>query len=188
VHRPRGGDHLIAGSVTEVTWDVDPDAQAVTIMSSFDDGTTWNLEAESAPNTGSFQWSVPSVSTDVARVQVITIYAPDPDGTVNQGEYAASDAFSIGVPTGVAPGVATFSLRPSNPSVGGLDVSFSLASDSPATLAVYDVSGRQVVSRDVGSSGPGWHAMKLGNLRAGVYIVRLSQGGRNLSSRVAILR
>jgi hypothetical protein len=67
-------------------------------------------------------------------------------------------------------------------------VSFSLASDAPAALAVYDIAGRLVESREVGASGPGWHVMKLRDLPAGLYVVRLSQAGRRLSSRVAVIR
>jgi hypothetical protein len=93
-----------------------------------------------------------------------------------------------GGPTGIGGGGATFALRPTNPMKGPLDVSFSLSSADRALLAVYDLTGRQVVRREVGSSGPGWHTVKLGSLPAGVYLVRLSQAGRSLSARLAVIR
>ena len=188
IHKPCGGDHLTAGTQTEVTWDADPDGVAVTIMSSIDDGNTWSVDAQNVPNTGSFMWTVPNVATDVAHVQVITVYPDDPDGSVNQAEYASTDAFSISTPTGVEAGAATFSLHPRNPAMGAMNVSFSLATTAPATLSVYDISGRQVTSREVGSLGRGSHTMNLGDLPAGLYIVRLSQAGHSLSSRVAVIR
>jgi hypothetical protein len=79
-------------------------------------------------------------------------------------------------------------LRPSNPVIGPLTVSFSLESAAPAVLAVFDISGRRVLTREVGSSGPGWHSLRLGNLPTGVYAVRLSQAGRAVSSRVVAIR
>jgi hypothetical protein len=67
-------------------------------------------------------------------------------------------------------------------------VSFSLASGASATLAAYEVSGRQVASREVGSSEPSWHTLELGNVPAGIYVVRLSQAGRTVRARVAVIR
>jgi hypothetical protein len=90
---------------------------------------------------------------------------------------------------GEADGARTLlALRPSNPVIGALTVSFSLESAAPAVLAVFDISGRQVLRREVGSSGPGWHSVRLGDLPTGMYAVRLSQGGRSVSSRVVAIR
>jgi hypothetical protein len=187
VHKPKAGDQLIAGTVAEVTWDVDPDAVSVTLMSSFDDGATWNIAADNLSNTGSYMWTVPGVSTAAALLKVVTIYGVDETGFINESEYASSDPFSIFAPTGVGSSSAAFSLRPSNPSVGGLSVSFSLASRAPAALDVFDVSGRKVGSREVGSLGAGPHTVKLGDLPVGIYLVRLSQAGQSLSSRAAVI-
>jgi hypothetical protein len=69
-------------------------------------------------------------------------------------------------------------------------VFFSLPGSKPATLAVYDVSGRQVAQRSVGALGGGLHTILLGerrNLPAGLYLVKLSQAGRVAMSRVAVV-
>jgi hypothetical protein len=58
-------------------------------------------------------------------------------------------------------------------------------------LALFDVSGRQLVARRVDAMGPGWHTVKLGgkiSLPAGVYVIRLTQDGRSLTARVALVR
>jgi hypothetical protein len=76
------------------------------------------------------------------------------------------------------------------PVLAGQEFAALLGAAFAALISVMrnDVSGRWVVSRDVGSSGLGWHTLRLGDLPAGLYIVRLSQAGRSLSSRVAVLR
>ena len=81
-----------------------------------------------------------------------------------------------------------FSLRPLNPALGPLVVRFSLASDAPAAVAVYDISGRLVVRRDLGSFGPGAHTLQLGDLPIGAYVVRLTQANRSLTSRAVVIR
>jgi hypothetical protein len=75
-----------------------------------------------------------------------------------------------------------------NPSSGPIHVSFTLASDRAATLDLLDVTGRRVLTRDLGM-GPGHHALELeeaGRLSAGLYFVRLSQDGRSVVARAAV--
>lgn len=75
-----------------------------------------------------------------------------------------------------------------NPSTGPFDVSFVLGSSAPAVL---DVAGRHVMSREVGTMGPGAHVLRLsnaGNLRNGVYIVRLTQGSNSATAKAAVTR
>ena len=58
-------------------------------------------------------------------------------------------------------------------------VAFSLASAEPASLELYDLSGRRVGSREVGSLGAGAHTVSLDlrrRLAAGVCTVVLRQG------------
>lgn len=78
-----------------------------------------------------------------------------------------------------------------NPAMGDLVASFSLASAAPARLSLLDVTGRAVAVREVGSLGPGRHTVALGcssGVRAGVYWLRLAQGGRSLSVRGVVMR
>lgn len=77
-----------------------------------------------------------------------------------------------------------------NPSRAGLVVSFSLTSAEPARLEVFDTAGRLVTTHSVGDLGPGDHtlALEASPRKAGVYVVRLSQSGRSVSTRVTLLR
>lgn len=92
--------------------------------------------------------------------------------------------------TGVDLELALEGARP-NPAVGGrLVAQFVLPSDSAARLELYDVAGRRVVTRDVGSLGPGRHAVDLAQgepLAAGVYAIRLTQSGHMRVALVAVL-
>ncbi len=84
--------------------------------------------------------------------------------------------------------LAIHGLRP-NPAGGEPAVSFTLPTGAPARLEVLDVAGRQVMSREVGSLGAGRHTVRLGSdrsLGAGIYLLRLTQGGRSVSARGAV--
>lgn len=78
-----------------------------------------------------------------------------------------------------------------NPAVGPLVVGLSLASADPARLELYDLAGRQVLTREVGSLGRGTHRVQLGGearLPAGLYTLVLTQGDRRAVARAVILR
>jgi hypothetical protein len=77
------------------------------------------------------------------------------------------------------------------PARGELTILFSLPGSGPASLVLFDAGGRRLLAREVGSLGPGDHAMVLGDastLRPGVYLVRLSQNGAERSMRVVFVR
>jgi len=78
-----------------------------------------------------------------------------------------------------------------NPSPGPVTVSLALPSAEPATLELFDVAGRRVAAADVGSLGAGRHLVRLtgeARLSPGLYVIRLTQGSRQLSARGFVSR
>ena len=91
------------------------------------------------------------------------------------------------------PRLAAFALaglRP-NPAVRDLAVAFSLPDASPARLEVLDIAGRTMFERQVGTLGAGSHLVNVAEGRAlptGIYLIRLTRGGRSLTARGAVIR
>jgi hypothetical protein len=86
------------------------------------------------------------------------------------------------------PALALEGLRP-NPAAGELVASFTLSNGSAARLQLFDVTGRIWLARDVGDLGAGSHLVRLGgSVPAGLYWLRLSQGGRSLLARAVVVR
>jgi len=99
-----------------------------------------------------------------------------------------SSQAEITVPAGAA--LALRSPQP-NPAVNDLWIGFSLPSAERATLSLIDIAGREVERRDVGGLGAGDHRVNLAEgrqLPAGVYIVKLQQGARTLTTRASVVR
>ncbi len=188
MHAPHHADQLAAGSVQQVSWDVDPTAASVSLLSSTDGGVTWTVDQSDVPNTGTANWLVPSTVSDNAMLAVTNVYETDETGPVNDSEYEVSESFVITAPLAVGPAVAPqFSLHVTNPSTGRTLTQYSLPNSGKATLDVFDVAGRTIESHQVGGHvGP--QSMTLGRLPAGLYIVRLSQAGRAISNRVAVIQ
>ena len=77
-----------------------------------------------------------------------------------------------------------------NPSTRGFVVSYTLASDAPASLDLVDVSGRRVFARELAGMGEGQHDLDLRSERfaPGLYWARLQQGGHLVTKRVSVVR
>ena len=96
------------------------------------------------------------------------------------------------IPTGVdippQPSMALEAPRP-NPTAGELFVSFSLSNSGSARLALFDIAGREVLSRDLSSLGPGRHVFNfdVASMRSGAYELRLTREGRSLTRRVLVV-
>lgn len=95
--------------------------------------------------------------------------------------------------TGVTPGGAAFALRGflRNPAPSDALLEFSLPDGAAARLDVFDVAGRTVASREVGSYGAGTHRITVPELRqapAGLLFVRLTRDGNTLVARTTHLR
>jgi hypothetical protein len=199
VSAPAAGSHLTVGSVTPVLWQTPSGVtvESVALLVSPDGGNTWSLVARGQPNTGSYDWTVPNVQTDQAKVAVVLVESADSTGDVVDGVLGVSETFSIEGTVGVGdqgPAQVVLALRGAtpNPAAGGRPwVEFSLRDGSPAKLELVDVTGRVLSTRQVGLLGPGTHALDLsegGALPPGIYFLRLTQGASEVRGRIAILR
>lgn len=74
-----------------------------------------------------------------------------------------------------------------NPARAGAVVSYTLATDAPADLAVFSVAGRLVHSQRLTRPAPGPGSVSLAGLAPGVYVVRLRQGALERTARGVVL-
>ena len=83
------------------------------------------------------------------------------------------------------------SLRLAAAPVGGrTSFTLTLQSGAPASLEVFDLAGRRVWSREVGSLGAGTHAVTMDDARlpSALYFARLQQGGAVCRTKVVLAR
>jgi hypothetical protein len=96
----------------------------------------------------------------------------------------------LDVPSDLLPGLALDPISPNPWRGGALSVSLSIPSADETSLELLDIAGRRVAQSDVASLGPGRHTVELvaaRRLACGIYFVRLRQGDRVRSTRVAVL-
>ena len=143
---------------------------------------------------GSFAF-LDSVQFDVsgALTYVDTTVIGDHTYTYRLGKFTNGVELFYGQVSVFLPG--TFALRMSpprpNPIVGGTFVAdFSLATDEPADVILYDVTGREVLRRRL-NFGKGPHTVTVpvpNDLSQGLYILTVRQGGHNASARAFLIR
>jgi hypothetical protein len=78
-----------------------------------------------------------------------------------------------------------------NPAAGAPMAAFSLPDAAPAELALLDVTGRVLATREVGALGAGRHVVAIGDgaeLRPGVYWLRLTRGAETRIGKAAVGR
>ncbi len=98
----------------------------------------------------------------------------------------------VGTATGAGLRAARLSrsTSPPNPASQSLAVAITLVDQLPATLALLDPAGREVLHREIATPGPGDYTIVfdgLPTLRPGLYFLRLSQGIRSKSRRIAVV-
>jgi len=144
---------------------------------------TFAFHEESHVGLGSLSVALSDVNGD-GKLDLITVNAYS-----NTVSVAFGSVGSVGV-TPPGDGLALEGARP-DPAISGLTVAFSLPDAAPATLSVYSVSGRRVLSRQLEGLGPGRHVLDLDQeapLASGVYLLRLTHGNRSFVRRAVVLR
>ncbi|HKQ58010.1 MAG TPA: Ig-like domain-containing protein [Candidatus Eisenbacteria bacterium] len=94
---------------------------------------------------------------------------------------------TVAVESPPAPRFTLHGVRPT-PTLGPLRVEFSLGDAAPATIELIDIAGRHVATRSVGALGAGRHHIAFDErLRAGIYLVRLTQHGQSRTTKAIVL-
>jgi len=148
---------------------------------------------------------IPDLTLKFDRAAVAAAVSPGPKVTLTASGIIGFECFNATTvikvksssaqpdPANGVEGLRMFALHgiTPNPTRAEFTVAFSLPGASPASLAVYDIAGRKVGTRDVGGLGAGRHTVIFGqqeHLAAGIYVVRLTQDGRSLAARVIVIR
>ncbi len=138
---------------------------------------------------------LPMIATDGAGGAILT-WQDAREGTTDiYAQRVMSDGQLGGGPVGVSsetPLSADLAPVGPNPIRGGrLRMRFALTTGAAGALELIDVAGRRIATRDLVGLGPGSHMLELGadvHIPAGLYLVRLREGGNERVTRVAMLK
>ena len=74
---PNGGETFVAQSTIPITWTNSSAGSSVRLSYSTDEGLSWIVLAGATTNDGSFNWTVPDIETELARIKVEDRNNPD---------------------------------------------------------------------------------------------------------------
>lgn len=195
VLKPNGGEHVRRGTTYRVTWTASaptPGVQSVDVSySTTGSGGPWTLVGAGVPNTGGYDFVVPTGAATGATC-FVKVEARDWNGTL-VGD-ASNSGFTLDNGVLDAPGelVTAFALEPiaPNPARGAAPVRFAMPRGGDVRVSVLDVMGREVRVLADGAFAAGRHSVTLesATLPPGLFFVRVQSGGASLTRRVAIVR
>ena len=165
---PEGGESFHPGDILTVTWTevVQHNFLYWHLLFSADGGTSWDtLQANMPLEKRDYQWTVPYVQTDKARLKIVQ----DNESTDYEG---VSFNFTITSTTGLAelPNVIRLSMSP-NPMSDYTTIAFDNSLHSTHTIIIYNTQGKVV--RSIPHITSDRVQVERKDLPAGFYFVRL---------------
>lgn len=70
LNSPNGSERLVAGQSFAIAWQTGSNLIRIQLEYSSDNGSAWNLIDANAPNTGSYDWIVPQITSDRCLVRI----------------------------------------------------------------------------------------------------------------------
>ncbi|WP_246034223.1 zinc-dependent metalloprotease [Empedobacter tilapiae] len=178
-------DYWTQNYPASITWDVAGtdangiDTQNVKILLSVDGGKTFNyVLAESVPNNGKYDFTVPSNVTLTKEARIMIKAIDNVFLAVNTANFEISDKLATSDIN--SKDLATISPNPSN---GIINLDFA-KSFTTGKITVTDLAGRTVYTNKLNSSKS--QQVNLSNLSNGVYIVSIETGSEQFTKKVII--
>jgi len=159
---------------------------------SSDDGVTWSMIADHVPST-SFSWTPPEMESAHALLEITGWHAGLLESEWLSQPFVLVRA-NLGGP-GTLPVRLALRLAGPNPAPGQTAFELALPWAAQVEVHVYDVRGAKVADLARGALAPGVHRVSWdGRDRgghaapAGIYFVRALAGGREVMTRIALMR
>ncbi|MBI3502133.1 MAG: T9SS type A sorting domain-containing protein [Bacteroidetes bacterium] len=191
---PKGFECFSPNSVQFLNWQSSvpsgPNATVTIEFSSAGNSGPWTNVASNLPNNGTYQWTVPAVSSSNCFLK-FTITNGSNTQTV-----ITANAFGIGTctnppPTGVEESlnVNSFDVYP-NPMCSQGYAHFQLEKSSDVKINITDVLGKEisVLVNEALSAGSYNPEIPVENLESGIYFCNMNAGGTTLVKKIVVVK
>jgi photosystem II stability/assembly factor-like uncharacterized protein len=184
---PNGGENWLAGSKEYIIW-MSNDVYNIQLEYSIDNGTYWDMISDSLPNSGLYEWTIPTLSSASVLVRI------------NDLEYdllsdVSNNVFTIIQPNGMFDDQELFinyfvSQNFPNPFNPTTTIEYQLPKSSFVTIKIYDVLGQEIVTlvneeKQVGIYKVNFDAK---DFTSGLYLYKISAGGFELTRKMLLLK
>ncbi len=194
---PVGGETFYSGDKVNIRWQITipHEQENWDVYFSSDGGVNWDIiESDLDPAETSYQWTVPQLETDQARIRIyMDNVGTDYDDTSDDFTIRETQA-SVHLPGEYPKTLVLYSNYP-NPFNPVTTFRYDLPVTSDVTLTIYDILGRNVRTLVQGIEEPGYKSEmwdgtdNLGEqVSAGVYLLRIEAGDFTQTRKMVLLR
>jgi hypothetical protein len=175
---PRSDAILPMGGQTTITWSSTGGITNIKVDYSTNGGSTWVTAAASAPNSGSYAWSVPNVTSTTAAIRIT-----DAAGTASDQTTITLTISAVGATALTSAHQKQFSF-----SVLGSRTLYTRNIGKVNKVVIYNVLGRVIRSIPVDSYHAMWDGRNSRGIRVpnGVYSARLVAAGASTSFKIMV--
>lgn len=184
-------DDISAGTAT-VNWNSVPSATCYIVQWKPTNSNVWSTQTVTAGNTSFTAVNLNSACSYQFRIRTNCTSCDPNSGTRS----AFSARFTTTLPnagcreaainTEVANGINNFEVYP-NPNNGNFQVRFTTAEEGTASVTMYDVTGKEVISRQTTTvEGNNEIPVEMSGFANGVYVLKIQQGTSVVTTKVVI--
>lgn len=184
-------DDISAGTAT-LNWNPVPTATCYIVQWKSTNSNVWSTQTVTAGNTSFTAVNLNSSCSYQFRIRTNCTSCDPNSGT--RSAYSARFTTSIpnsgcreaSVVTAVEAGINNFEVYP-NPNNGQFNVRFATAEEGVATITMYDVTGKEVISRQAATvEGQNEIPVEMSGYSNGVYVLKIQQGTSVVTTKVVI--
>jgi len=189
---PEGGETFKVNERIIIEWNptVYHGPGTFTLEYSTDGGSTWiTIKTDINQSIRSYEWMIPNIQTNIAKVKVIQVNDEYDDITAYSGNIIFTSISSVKDAT---KNPISFKLNNAypNPFNNSTVISYQLKSKSFVQLIVYDLNGREVKKIVNQMKPPGKHEVswEATGLSSGAYILFLNAGDNHAAKKLMLLK
>jgi len=178
---PLGGETFVHGEIVTVSWEVEIEHDPVgwDLYFSSDSGATWQQLASLEVEQLEYQWTVPNIETELARIRIVQVNVKEDYDEISRN-FRISET---GVITAVAdplgsPAEFEFLINYPNPFQSVTTIDFALPHHNHVSLQIYSVHGVKVAALmdEVLSAGQYSITWDATGTKPGLYLFRVQAG------------
>lgn len=189
---PVGGETFKVNEQIIIEWDptVNHGPGTFTLEYSTDGGSNWiTIKTDINQSMRSYEWIIPNVQTNIAKVKVIQVNNEYDDITAYSGDIIFTSTTSVNDEK-LNPNSFKLNNAYPNPFNNSTIISYQLQSKSFIQLMIYDLNGREIIIlvnqiKPAGKHEVSWDAT---GLSSGTYILVLNAGNNHAAKKLMLLK
>lgn len=189
---PIGGETFNAGEQIIIEWDptINHGPGTFTLEYSIDGGSSWiTIETDINQSLRMYEWRIPNIQTDIAKVKVIQVNLEYDDITSYSENITFTSTTSV-VDESLNPQSFNLNNAYPNPFNNSTILSYQLESKSFVQLIIYDTNGREIkkIVNQIKLSGKHEVSWDAAGFSSGAYILVLNAGNNQAAKKLMLLK